>query len=197
MSISGQALRLCSVVCAASLAWSQAPPKPSIDASSQPAVDQLTAVAHTIKRCPREVHWETHWGKKLDEIERWSVGPPENVVWDVVSSGSVRAPYSGYIQFTVRRQIEVLPDGSMDRYMRKNREYWLLIQRNFVQNPVDYRYEFDVGKNGLELIKSLSRAQCETVGSVASPCQKPDWQSVPSRAYCWGKAAEDGQTVSH
>jgi hypothetical protein len=175
--------------------WGQS--QVQIDAKSQPAVTQLAAVAHAIKECPREVPVkEGHWGKKPDEIERWYVGPPENVVWDVVPSSSARAPYSGYVEFTVHWNIEILPHGSMDRYMRKHGDYWFLMQKNFVQNPVDYRYEFDVGEKGLELIKSMSRAQCETVGSITSPCQKPGWQSIPP-AYCWGKTAQEGQTVSY
>lgn len=113
-----------------------------------------------MKECPAKVAAESRWGKKPTEITRISVGPPENVVWDVVPGTSVRAPYSGYIQLTAHIKVDILPDGSMDRYMRKN--------KNFVQNPVDYRYEFDVSKNGLELIRSLSRQQCKTVGSGAA-----------------------------
>jgi len=166
-----------------------------IDPSSQPAVDQLGSIAHTIKQCPREVNVESHWGKKPTEITRLSLGPPQDVVWDVVPGTSVRAPYSGYVQLTARWTFEILPDGSLDKYIRKNHDFWLLMQKNFVQNPIEYRYEFDVGKNGLELMRSSSRAQCEAVGSITSPCRKPDWQSV-TPGFCWGKAAQKGQTVT-
>jgi hypothetical protein len=49
--------------------------------------------------------------------------------------------------------------------------------------PTEYRYEFDIGPDGLELTKVLYRDENET-----------DWKSG-APAYCWGKAAQGAQTA--
>src|SRR5713101_2691901 len=94
-----RAVLTCWVAVSAVALWGQS--QVQIDAKSQPAVTQLGAVAHAVKECPHQLESERQWGKKPIEIERWYIGPPQNVVWDVVPGSSVRAPYLGFIEFSL------------------------------------------------------------------------------------------------
>ena len=171
-------LKRAALVCAISSVvslWAQAPP--NIDPGSQPAVNQLAAIARTIKECPRALSSEKKWGKRAEEIERWYVGPPQNVVWDVLPSTSVRSPYLGYIEFSLRYEQSV-PDEAKDKFVGSAGDLLLLSQ-----GPVKHRYEFDLGPSGLELTRML-------YGNKAATDESPDDS-------CWQKAARDLQGVSN
>lgn len=162
---------LCIIVISAALE-AQSPPK--IDDSSQPAVKALAEIARQIKECSRELSGERQWGKKKSEIVRWYIGPPMNVVWDVVPSTSVRSPYAGYIDFSLE-YTQWIPEEVRDRYKDEFGLDYLLTS----QGPIKHRYEFDVGPSGLELTRLLIRGK--------------DGSSVDEHhdETCWQKAARN------
>jgi hypothetical protein len=139
-----------------------------IDAKSQPAVDQLAAVAHAIKECPREVTSERQSGKKPTQIERWYMGPPFNVVWDVVPGSSVRSPYLGFIEFSLSEDHWAPGEG-----------FSLTITKVY---PLKKRYEFDLGPSGLELTKMLRGGERE-------------WLADSPDDTCWQKAARNAHAM--
>jgi len=158
--------------------WTQSPPK--IDIASEPAVEALRATVRAIKQCPKVTHAEFRWGKGATEISRTLVGPPQNVTWDVKPSNSVRAPYVGYVELTTPWDFFVPPD-SFSKFTRK---YPGWVEKEYAQKPREWRYEFDIGPDGLELTKTFYRDD-----------KQGDWKPGPA-AYCWGDAAMKGQTVA-
>lgn len=156
------------VACGVLPVLAQAPPQ--IDAGSRPAVNQLAAVAHAIKECPRELLHETKQGK---ELVRHYAGPPQNVVWDVERGTSIRAPYLGYIEFFVE-------------YTR-----WDASSSTFVNDLISLtprrRYEFDVSPKGLQLARMLH---------YAGPTRTELFDDPPDET-CWQKAARDVQGMSN
>jgi hypothetical protein len=147
-----------------------------------PATEDLRALAQAIKQCPQEVMTSHKWGKRPTEIEQIRRGPPQNVAWDVRPSDSVRAPYTGYIQFTIRTELWVPPE-SYEKYSRTypgSLEAWLSHS-----HPSEYRYEFNLGPSRLELVKMLSRDEGDTV-----------WKTTNLLGSCWGQAVQKTQTPS-
>ena len=67
-----------------------------------------------------------------------------------------------------------------EKFTEKHRGLW---ESYMKWPPTEYRYEFDIGPDGLELTKVLYRDENET-----------DWKSG-APAYCWGKAAQGAQTA--
>ena len=159
--------------------WSQSPPK--IDASSQPAVEALRGIVRKIKDCPQQTHAESHWGKGPTEIYRTLVGPPTNVTWDVTPSNSVRAPYVGYVELTTTWDFFV----PLDTFSKFSRKYpaWMEYSLKQRAKPREWRYDFDLGPDGLELTKVFYRDE-----------KNGEWQPGPP-TYCWGDAAKKGQTI--
>jgi hypothetical protein len=152
--------------------WGQS--QVQIDAKSQPAVAQLAVVAHAIKQCPRQLESERQWGKKPIEIERWYIGPPQNVAWDVVPDSSVRAPYLGFIEFSLPENYWV-PDDVKDKFEQSEAGGSARLA-HLMDGPVKHRYEFDVGPAGLEFAKMLGGG-------------KPEWLDDRPDDTCWQKAA--------
>jgi hypothetical protein len=152
------------------------------EASSLPAVASLREIARAIKECPETVEIEHKWGKAPQEIDRVLFGPPKNVVWDIEESKSVRSPFTGYIQFSVSHYHWV-PAETLDRYERK---YPGLDELLMFMPDLEYRYEFDVGPEGLELARVLARS-----------VEKAEWGDSPKRDVCWDKAARKGGVVGY
>lgn len=175
-----RAVLTCWAVSAVAL-WGQS--QVQIDPKSQPAVDQLAAVAHAIKECPREATRERQWGKKPTEILRWYAGPPQNVVWDVVPGKSVRSPYLGFIEFVLRPDYWV-PNEVKDKFEQSQESSSAELSKIQADlDPMKYRYEFDLGPSGLELTKMLRG-------------RKPsNWLDESPDDTCWQKAARDLQGV--
>src|ERR1039458_2493208 len=142
-----------------------AQPVAKIDPNSQPAVDALRAIARTISQCPEALDFEHRWGKGPLEIDQWYYGSPRNVIWDVVPSGSVRAPYLGYIEFATYYELRV-PRETTDRYERQFPG--LLAKANYEAggSSPKWRYEFDVGPEGIELTRALVSRLNAGVGGV-------------------------------
>jgi hypothetical protein len=71
-----------------------------MDDQTKAEVDRIRSIARAIKACPREAEFpDTGHGTIYD-------GPPSNVRWDVKPSGSIRAPYFGYIEFFLMREFK-------------------------------------------------------------------------------------------
>jgi hypothetical protein len=148
---------------------------PQIQPSSQPAVDTLRVIARLIRECSAALDRETKWGKGRLEVERWFFGPPKNVVWDIIPGKTVRAPYAGFIEFSVSHYFQVPPE-SQEKYDR---------QLHLV--PVDlgdynFRYEFDVGPQGAELTRVLRRFETAS-----------RWMDFDKRDVCWDNAAREAR----
>jgi len=154
------------------------------------AEDALHALAETIKQCPQELLVEHRWGKGPTEIEQWRMGPPQNVTWDVRPRDSARSPFTGYIEFTMLLEIWVPPES----YEKWASKYPVLEEVSLQQRPSEYRYEFDIGPDGLELARTQYRDEKMPPGERTPP---PETAWKPTKpAYCWGKAAQKAQTVS-
>lgn len=149
---------------------------------SQPAVDSLHAIAQKIQSCPPELVYSSQWGKKPSELEKITARPSENVTWDVVRVGSARSPYSGFIELEILLSHEVLPLDS-DQALKLD-ERWLQQRKLGIWLDTEYRYEFDVGPEGLELAKTLSRQEGEGA-----------WKASELPARCWGERAIRSQTI--
>jgi hypothetical protein len=152
------------------------------DKQAEPAVEELRVLAQTIKQCPQETMNSSKWGRGPTEVVQIRRGPPQNVVWDVRASDSVRAPYTGYIQFTIRTKLWVPPE-SFAKYNRKYPGLWESSLRGL--HPAEYRYEFDLSPRGLELVKMLSRDEGDS-----------DWKTANLTGSCWGQAVQKTQVIS-
>jgi len=155
--------------------------------ASQPAVAALRGIANAIKECPvfisevspRDAKTKKYHGPLTGA--RVYFGPPINVVWDAIPSGSVRSPYAGWVEFTVPRRFWV-PDDVYEKYKDDYSDVYK--QMLFKPTPsLKIRYEFDVGPGGLQLTRTLERDENE-----------PEWKDARSDL-CWDQAAQNGQTA--
>ena len=146
--------------------------------SSKSAVEMLPMIRQRIEACPKVLDFEDRWGSKKDEIVRFYQEAPANVIWNVVAGNSVRAPYLGYVEFTVHE------------------DYWMpeSAERNFfkwpgsvptlqIAGPMRYRYEYDLGPDGIQLTRVLLRNK--TTGEWADPNR-----GVIAN-HCWDSAARN------
>ncbi len=164
-----------------------------ISEDSKPAVETLRTIAQRIGKCPNVLDFENQWGRKKDEIEQYYQGPPENIVWDVVAGDSVRAPYLGYVEFTINENQSV-PDSAMQKFQQKfgQRGHTSLTSDAFfkilVRFPLHLRYEYDLGPSGLQLTRVLQR----------NKNTRDSWQDANIRSaasHCWDTAARNTQTT--
>ncbi len=123
-----------------------------ISEDSKPAVETLRMIAQRIGECPKLLMSEVKWGGKKDEIVRMYELPPANVLWDVIAGSSVRAPYLGYVEFALYPQVWV-PDSAAHKAW-KNVAYPAYLKLAGTA-PWHYRYEYDLGPNGLQLTRAL------------------------------------------
>jgi hypothetical protein len=143
---------------------------PEMDEQTKAQVKKLHAISDTIKTCPRQAEYpDTGNGTFYD-------GPPSNVIWDRKPNSSVRAPYMGYIEFFLPREF-----SASKKYCAKNAE---LCAQMMLIPSFQYRFEFDLGPDGLELMKLLAKKK-----------EDKEWSDVqPSAAglanTCWLKAAQ-------
>src|SRR5271166_4511613 len=123
-----------------------------ISEDSKPAVETLRTIAQRIGECPKALMTEIKWGGKKDEIVRLYELPPINVLWDVVSGNSVRAPYLAYVEFAINPQVWV-PDSAMHKAWKSGA--YMADFKLAATAPWHYRYEYDLGPNGLQLTRAL------------------------------------------
>lgn len=158
--------------------------------ASAPAIAALKAIAANVEACPKTIWFEwPHSGGPLSGA-RIYFDTPVSVVWNVVPIESVRSPYMGYIEFTVNREFWV-PDDVYARH--KDSDSRLYKRLLFTPQPsLKYRYEFDVGPNGLKLAKMLSQSMDES-----SWHEGPDQEACsPAGCFqlCWDAAAQHGDS---
>jgi hypothetical protein len=129
------------------------------------AIEQLRAIADAIKSCPPEVYkvspdiQAVMWESTIES------GPPESVTWDVVpNTNSIRARFLGSVEYLFPSDTKWASD--MCSRVKKKREcnddYWHVFLPTYnreVAHPQQYRYEFEVTPNGLELLRGLSKVK--------------------------------------
>jgi len=145
-----------------------------MDEQTKSQVKQLRAISNAIKACPREQELSTR------EDGTFYIGPPSNVIWDVKPTSSARAPYLGYVEFFLPREFS----GSK-KFCSQNKEY---CAQMMLLTSFRYRFEFDLGPDGLELMKLLAKSKDDK-----------EWRDVRPDASglvntCWLKAARASET---
>lgn len=143
-----------------------------VDERSRPSSDQLRAIAQAIKECPST--------ESSDEFGTLRSGPPLNVVWDVVPGSSSRAPYMGYIEFTLPHFFapysQKCKRGDQDCEAR----YFTGLTVMNTAKPFQYRYEFDLGPSGVELVRVLNKPESAS---------RTEWQATSLGSRCFEKPA--------
>ncbi len=128
-------------------------------------INQIRSMVQAIKRCPANI--STSASSTIAD------GPAYNVTWDVSASQSVRAPYDGYVEFTVPTVTHCSPARRQSSPMGCD-----IVERP--EFPLVLRYEYDLSPDGLSLSKILVRRDNET-----------EWSSRPNVSnYCWERAAQ-------
>lgn len=152
--------------------------------TSQPAVLALRTIASKVKECRREMAFEMeNTNGPLARAQLYQ-GSPANVLWDVTRSGSVRSPFTGYIEFSIPQELSVPPDV-MQKWGREAADLYAKMVAT-PQPTLKYRYEFDLGPHGLQLARMLLRSEDQT-----------GWKDAATKAEtCWQRAAQSGQTTS-
>jgi hypothetical protein len=147
---------------------------PEMDEQTKAQVKKLRSISQAIKACPNKESPDTGNGK-------FTYGPPSNVTWDVKPSPSpIRAPFLGFIEFSLPRGF-----SASKKYCA---QYAEVCARLLVQSSVPLRFEFDLGPDGLELMKLL----------VKNKEEDKEWSDIrPDAAVlsdtCWLKAAHAGE----
>jgi len=143
-----------------------------MDASSRAEVERLRSIAIAIKACPRVAEWkDTGIGTIYD-------GPPVNVVWDVKASDSIRAPYFGYVEFFLPREFSATKEECEKSHSCRD-----MIETT---KPFRYRFEFDLGPDGLDLVRQLVRLASDK-----------DWSDARPDKSCWQTAIHTGERRAH
>lgn len=111
--------------------------------------------------------------------ERWCLGAPENVIWNIRLGTTVRAPYSGFIEFSMSHYHWVPPETSEEFSDRMGVGTAMFIAGQTYTQTV--RYEYDIRPDGAELAKGLVRYKNYTGTS--------DWNDLQKADVCWDNAA--------
>lgn len=156
-----------------------------IGEDSKPAVETLRAIAQRIGECPKALMGEVKWGGKKDEIVRMYDFPPANVLWDVIAGNSVRAPYLGYVELAINPQVWV-PDSAAHKAW-KSGAYAAELKLAGTA-PWHYRYEYDLGPNGLQLTRVLWHDNNTAAWKDSS-------RDDNAAENCWDAAARNTQTI--
>jgi hypothetical protein len=148
--------------------------KSEMDEQTKTQVKQLRAISETIKACPK-VAPSPDKGNGT-----FYYGPPSNVTWDVKPSSSVRSAYAGHIEFYLPREF-----SASKKYCARNESF---CAQMMLVPSFQYRFEFDLGTDGLELMKTLAKSK-----------EDKEWNDVSSNSAglnesCWLKAARTGET---
>jgi S1-C subfamily serine protease len=129
------------------------------------AIEQLRSIADAIKSCPPEVY------KTPPEIQAilWEStvesGPPTNVAWDVVPNpNSIRARFLGSVEYLFPSATRWAPDmcSRVKKKKECNDDYWNVYLPSYnreLAHPQQYRYEFEVTPDGLELLRGFSKVK--------------------------------------
>jgi len=130
------------------------------DASEQRAIEQLRAIAQSVRKCPGS-HTTSAWGSV-------TVTAPMNVTWDIEQRQSLRSPKIGFIEFTTKK--DCTANLNLETCKRKdwdcegrNQAALMIFNKDMEScsklKPNQYRYEFDLGRDGLEFVQALSKPE--------------------------------------
>ena len=149
-------------------AWAQTTDSKPLPEWTKPEVNQIREMVHAIKQCRSKV--------TSDAASTIVNGPPYNVTWDVSTSQSIRAPYAGYIEFTVLSVVYCSAARRQSSPMGCD-----IVERP--EFPLVLRYQYDLSPDGLSLSKILVRRDNET-----------EWSNRPNVSnYCWERAAQPAE----
>lgn len=135
-----------------------------MDAEEKRAIEQLRAIAEGIKSCNYDVPG------LIDPLAKFGFkfvfGPPENVTWDAIAQPSIRAPYKGFVEYSIPAYQQLPPTDNYcnDPKVKKAecKRMWVIgtqIYREQSIHPRQYRYEFDVSDRGLEFLRAFKKEQ--------------------------------------
>jgi hypothetical protein len=139
-----------------------------MDAGEQHATEQLRSIAEAIKYCPpfEMPHGIPDYDEMVTEGFVDTNGPPQNVVWNVERQPSIRARYEGTIQFSepssLRPPLDTAYCNKHGIDKSKCRHIWSLgwqLYRRQADHPHEFRYEFDVTSQGLELSRVFKKTE--------------------------------------
>jgi trypsin-like peptidase len=153
------------------------------NSSIQSAMAALHTLADSIEACPEDAICRTGdtssagcTGVRSDkdplDISRVHFSPPQNVVWDLIPSKGLPSPYTGYVEFSISMYFR----APLERLIHFQRAYpgmslsalpigstpdgvaYSAMPQGTKPAPTGYRYEFDIGPEGLVLRKAMSRS---------------------------------------
>jgi len=135
-----------------------------MNVDEQHAVEQLRAIAEGIRTCNYDVPG------LVDPLAKFGfrsvLGLPINVVWDVVSQPSIRAPYKGFVEYSVPAYEQLPPTDRCcnDPKVKKAecKRMWVIgtqIYQKQADHPQQFRYEFDISDRGLEFLRAFKKTQ--------------------------------------
>jgi len=143
------------------------------DASQQPAIEQLRAIVEAIRKCPRMREPNVFPSFFFGTSGPFFMGTtfrhaPVNVVWDIEQKQSARSDRQGYVEFVrtstyVAEALEKCKRRDADCEFR-NRAVTAINKgwaEGTAKGPDQFRYEFDLGIDGLELVRALAKRQTE------------------------------------
>lgn len=156
----------------------------------------LRAIADSIKACPRIIEFDG--SKDTEEPEgplaqaRLYYGPPRNVTW-AASSDSAKLMHEGYVQFSLPRELW-LPPEARSQWANEVAAFFPGMSEDMV--PLEYRYKFHVGRNGVRL-----------TGIFVRTADHSEWKEAPVREracspfgcapVCWQNTTESSQILAH
>lgn len=120
--------------------------------SEQRALAQLRTITETIKKCPA-----SH-----------TASAPMNVVWDIEQNQSVRSPKTGFVEFIrgkgdppvlVTEECKPKDKACQQRYMDTLGIWNSMFETWEAAKPMQTRYEFDFGPEGLEFARRITRPE--------------------------------------
>lgn len=132
----------------------------SPNVGEQRAIDQLRAIVETIKRCsPFQIPPDIDMQGFIS-----TVGPPENVVWNVELHPSIRGRYVASIEFYEPSSLKPPPEdvicNKKEGHVAYCKHVWEITMHVYdrqVAHPLHFKYEFDVTSHGLEFLDAFTK----------------------------------------
>jgi len=154
------------------------------------AVAALRAIAETIKACPRITEFDG--SKDIEESKgplsqfRLYHGPPFGVVWGI----SDETPFQGYVQFSLPRKLWAPPEV---RRADEAADFYATMAKDMP--PLEYKYEFHVRRNTLQLdvirVRTVNTQEWRQAPAIETACSPLGCAPV-----CWQSAAQSNQRLS-
>jgi hypothetical protein len=159
--------------------------------TEQRSIDQLRVIADAIKKCPRSYLERIVTSVLPDDLVEISdtVDAPIDVTWDIEHANSVRSPEMGVIEYTERSSSSSWAIDVTGRCKRGD-SVWckrvheandIFYSSAFSSGPKasQFRLEFDLSGQGLELSRAFARKETET-----------QWFATKAPGGCPGDAVE-------